>query len=62
VHVYDRSSMTDLVGDYGTAGCSCVCGDDDAAIVETADNGGSGTGGLGQRHTLSVQGEVAVVQ
>ena len=55
-------NRTDLVGDNGATGCSCVCGDDDAAIVETADNGGSGAGGLGQRHTLGVQGEVAVVQ
>lgn len=52
----------DLVGDDRATGCSCVCGDDDAAIVKTADNGGSGAGGLGQRHTLSVQGKVTVVQ
>ena len=32
---------------YGTARCACVGCNDDAAIVDAADDGGSGGGGFG---------------
>lgn len=38
---------TDLVSDYGTAGGSRIGGNDDAAIIQAADDGGSRGGGLG---------------
>lgn len=50
-----------LVSDYGPAGCSGICCNDNAAVEETADNGGSGAGGLGEGHTLGVEGGIAVV-
>lgn len=52
---------TYLVCYYGTAGCASVGGDDDAAIVEGADDGCSGRCGFGERHAFGVEGEVAVV-
>jgi hypothetical protein len=52
---------TYLVCYYGTAGGTCVCRNDDAAVEETSDNGGSCAGGVWQRHALGVQGGVAVV-
>ena len=50
-----------LVCYYGPAGCSCVCCNHHAAIEERAHNGCSGACGLGQWHTLGVEGGIAVV-
>jgi hypothetical protein len=52
---------TYLVCYYGTAGGTCVCRNDDAAVEETSDNGGSCAGSFWQRHTLGVEGCIAVV-
>lgn len=50
-----------LVSYYGAAGGSGVCCDDNAAIVETADDGGTGGCGLGEWDALCVESAVAVV-
>ena len=50
-----------LVSDYWSAGCSCVCCYDDAAVVYASHNGSSGAYGFGERDTLGVESEVAVV-
>lgn len=50
-----------LVCYYGTAGGSGICCNDNTAIEETADNGGSRACGLGERHALGVKGDIAVV-
>ena len=50
-----------LVGYDRPRGSACVGGNDDAAIVEAADNGGSGGGRFGERNSASVEGEVPVV-
>lgn len=50
-----------LVCDYGTAGSTCIGGNDDTSIVESADDGGTGGCGLGERYASGVEGEVAVV-
>lgn len=55
------TSGAHLVG-YDGPGCSSgVCGDDNAAIVQTADDGCSGRCSFGERHALRVEGEVSVV-
>lgn len=53
--------ITNLVCDYGTAGRTCVGGNDNTAIVESTDDGGTGGCGLGERDAFGVEGEVAVV-
>ena len=54
--------MSHLVSDDGT-GCSASIGsNDDAAIVQTANDGGSGTGGLWQGDAAGMQGQIAIVQ
>ena len=50
-----------LVCYYGPAGRACVCSNYHAAVEETANNGGSGARGLGQRDALGVEGRIAVV-
>ena len=50
-----------LVCYNGTAGSSCVCCDDYAAVEETAHNGRSCAGRLGQRDALGVESRIAVV-
>lgn len=50
-----------LVCHDGPAGCASVCGNDDAAVEEGADNGGAGACGFGEGHTLGVEGGIAVV-
>jgi hypothetical protein len=50
-----------LVCYYGTGSGSGICGNDDTAIVEAADDGGTGGCGLGERDALGVEGEVPVV-
>lgn len=50
-----------LVCDYGPACGSGVCCNDDAAVEETAHNGGSRACGLWQRDALGVEGRIAVV-
>lgn len=52
---------TDLVCDYGTARSTRICGNDYAAVEETAYNRCSCAGRLWQRHTLGVEGRIAVV-
>jgi hypothetical protein len=52
---------THLVCYYGAAGGSCVCCNHHAAVEETAHNGRSCAGRLWQRHTLGVEGCIAVV-
>jgi hypothetical protein len=52
---------TYLVCYYGATGGSCVCGNNHAAVEETAHNGGSCAGRLGEWHTLRVEGCIAVV-
>ena len=52
---------TDLVRDYRAAGSTGIRCNDDAAIVETANNGCTSRGGLGERHAACMQGEVSVV-
>ena len=53
--------MTCLVCYYGTARRACVGRNDDAAIVDAADDCGTGGGGFGERDAFGVQGEVSVV-
>jgi len=50
-----------LVCDYGTARGTSIGSNDNTAIVESADDGGTGGCGLGERDTSGVEGEVAVV-
>lgn len=50
-----------LVCDYGTAGSTSIGSNDNTAIVESADDGGTGGCGLGERNASGVEGEVAVV-
>ena len=65
VLVYDLagawSGSVYLVCDYGTAGSTSVGSNDNASIVESADDGGTGGCGLGERDASGVEGEVAVV-
>ena len=50
-----------LVCDYGTAGSTSIGSNDNTAIVESADDGGTGGCGRGERNASGVEGEVAVV-
>ena len=50
-----------LISHYRPARRARVCRDDDAAIVDTADDCGAGRGSFGEGDTLGVQGEVSVV-
>jgi len=50
-----------LVCNYGAAGSTSIGSNDNTAIVEGADNGGTGGCGLGERNSSGVEGEVAVV-
>jgi len=50
-----------LVGDDRPGGRARVGGNDDSAIVEAADNGGSGGGRFGERDSTGVEGEIPVV-
>ena len=52
---------TCLVCDNGTGGRSGVSSDNDATVKDTADDGGSGAGGFGQRDAFGMEGSVAVV-
>lgn len=53
--------MADFVCYYGPTCCACVGCDDDAAIVDAADDCGAGGGGFGEGNAFGVQGEVSVV-
>ena len=50
-----------LVCDYGTARGTSIGSNDNTSIVESADDGGTGGCGLGERNASGVEGEVAVV-
>lgn len=52
---------TYLIGYYGTAGCSSVGGDDNAAIEDAADDCSSSAGSFGERDAFGVEGGVPVV-
>lgn len=53
--------LSHLVSDYGPAGGSGVGRNDNAAIVQAADDGGSRRCGLGQRDAFGVERDVSVV-
>ena len=50
-----------LVCDYGAAGSTSIGGNDNTAIVESADDGGTSGCGLRERNASGVEGKVAVV-
>ena len=55
------SQATYLVCYYGTTGGASVGCDDNTAIVESADDGGTSGCGLRERNASGVEGKVAVV-
>ena len=56
-----RRTERDLIGNYGSAGCSCVRSYYDAAIKDTADNGCACAGSFREGDSSRVKSEVAVV-
>lgn len=51
----------DLIRNYWSTGCSCVCCYYNTAIKDAADNGCACAGSFGQGDTSRVESEVAVV-
>jgi hypothetical protein len=51
-----------LVCYNGPARCSCVCGNNNSTVEETAHDSGAGTCGLGERDALGVKCGIAVVE
>ena len=50
-----------LVCDYGTASSTSIGSNDNTAIIESADDGGTSGCGLRERNASGVEGKVAVV-
>lgn len=57
----EKLSSTYLVCHYGSRGSSCVRSYDDAAVENAANDGGSGAGGLGQRHSASMESPISLM-